>query len=123
MKKKNCVLAVLLFISLLPVAFFASCDKDTNSYVDVLVLNQTGRTPVSGVTVELYQNSCDTSDYKYAIGITNTEGIFSTHYDSPGILKIKATLVTPDGTRHGEGDVRLVEGETKTVQVTLGEAQ
>ena len=121
MKRKISTLAALLFISLLPAAFFTSCDKDTNSYVDVLVLNEQGRTPVSGVTVELFQNNCDPSDYKYAIGVTDAKGIFSTHYDSPGILEIKATLSTGDGGyRRGKGNVRLVEGETKTAEVTLG---
>lgn len=123
MKKKISILSLLLFISLLPVAIFTACDKDTNSYVDVLVVNEVGRAPVSGVTVELYQNNCDTSDYKYTIGITDANGIFSTYYDTPGILEIEATLATPDGIRHGHGTVRLVEGETRTVQVALGAAE
>jgi len=123
MKKKISTLSLLLFISLLPLALFTACDKDTNSYVDVLVVNEEGRTPVSGVTVELYQQNCDPSDYKYVKGITNLSGIFSTHYDSPGILEIEATLETPDGTRHGHGTVRLVEGETQTAQVSLGAAE
>lgn len=120
MKKKIHILPVLLFISLLSASLFTACDKDTNSYVDVLVVNEGNRAPVSGVKVEFYQNSCSPSDYNYTVGVTDENGIFSTYFVAPAILSIKASLTAADGgTRYGYGTVRLVEGETKTATITL----
>lgn len=121
MKKKIHILSVLLFISLLPLTLFTSCDKDTVSYVDVLVVNEGTRVPVPGVKVQLYQHNCDATDVNYAEGITDINGIFHAEYSAPGILNIKATLeVENNGWRTGKGSVRLLEGETKTAQITLG---
>lgn len=121
MKKKIHIFSVLLFISLLPLSLFTSCDKDTTSYVDVLVVDEGNRAPVPGVKVQLYQHNCDASDYNYAEGITNAEGIFSSQYNAPGIINIRVTLdVENNGWRTGKGSVRLIEGETKTAQITLG---
>ena len=120
MKKKINRLCLLLFISLLPVAFFTSCDSDTNCYLDVQVVDEVTKAPVSGATVEVYQNNCDPSDYNYRNGVTNGSGIFSTVFEAPGIYSIKATLnVENGGYRMGTGTVRTIEGETKTTQVVL----
>ena len=64
MKKKFHILPLLLFFSILPLAFFTSCDKDTNCYVDVLVVDEATRVPVSGVEVMLYQNNGSPNDRK-----------------------------------------------------------
>ena len=121
MKKKIHSLFLLLFISLLPTAIFTSCDKDTNSYLDVLVIDETTQKPSKGVTVEVYQNNCDPSDYNYKTGVTNAEGIFSTYFEAPGIFSVKASLnMENGGQRRGTGTVRVLEGDTKTVEVILG---
>jgi len=120
MKKKINRLCLLLFISLLPVALFNSCDDDTNCYLDVLVIDETTKAPVSAVNVELYQNNCDESDYNYRKGVTGSDGIFSTYFEAPGIYSIKASLnLTTGGQRQGNGTVRTIEGETKTTTVVL----
>lgn len=120
MKKKINRLCLLLFISLLPTALFYSCDKDTNCYLDVLVVDENSRAPISGATVELYQNNCDPSDYNYRNGITGADGKYSTIFEAPGIFSVKASLNLPEGgQRRGTGTVRTIEGETKTVTVIL----
>lgn len=120
MKKKISRICLALFFSLLPVAFFSSCDRDSNCYLDVLVLDATTREPVKGVTVELYQNNCDPSDYNYQSGVTDAEGVFSTHYIHACILSIRATLNLEDGGyRRGTGTVRLLDSDTKKTEVTL----
>ena len=120
MKKKINRLCLLLFISLLPVALFTSCDDDTNCYLDVLVIDEATKAPVSGAVVELYQKNCDESDYNYRKGVTGSDGIFSTYFETPGIFSIKAALnLTVGGQRQGTGTVRTIEGETKTTTVIL----
>lgn len=120
MKKKIHILPVILFFSLLPMTLFSSCDKDTNSYLEVLVINEGNRAPVPGVKVELYQNNCDPSDLNYSMGITDANGSYSAKYNAPAIINIKASLVVEnDGVRIGTGSARLIEGETKTAQVIL----
>lgn len=123
MKKKILVLPVLLFISLLSSLLFTSCDKDTNCYVEVLVVNKSNRAPVSDAKVELYQHNCSPNDYNYATGVTDENGKFTTHFGAPAILTIKVTHATTTngvvGTRTGYGTVRLIEGETKEATVAL----
>ena len=120
MKKKIHILSVLLFISLLPMTLFTACDKDTHCYVDVLVVDEATRNPVSGVVVELYQNAGSADDLNYDAGETNGEGIYSTYFNAPAIISIRASYpVENGGVRRGTGTVRLVEGEKKTAQVTL----
>ncbi len=119
MKKKIHILSVLLFISLLPMALFSSCDKDTNCYVDVLVISETTRLPVSGVQVVLH-NYNDVNDRNYRQGITNEEGIFSTFFSAPAILSIEASYTTNEGVRfEGSGSARAEEGITQTATVIL----
>ncbi|MBP5527817.1 MAG: carboxypeptidase regulatory-like domain-containing protein [Bacteroidales bacterium] len=120
MKKKINRLCLLLFISLLPTVLFISCDKDTNCYLDVIVIDEATKNPLSGVTVELYQNNCDENEYNYRRGVTDAKGNFSTFFEAPGIFSIKATLnLEEGGYRQGNGTVRTVEGETKTATVVL----
>lgn len=117
MNKKINILAVALFFSLLPMALFTSCDKDTNSYVDVLVLDEATRNPVSGVEVIFYQpNGGMITD----TGYTSTNGIYSTYFVAPSILSIKVSKeVENNGVRRGNGTVRLIEGEKVTAEVNL----
>ncbi len=120
MKKKIHSFSLLLFFSLLPMAFFSSCDSDTNSYLDVLVVDEATKAPVSGAYVETYQFNCNSSDYNYRAGSTNAEGIFSTYFLNPAIISIQVRLnLENGGYRMGTGTVRLIEGDTKTTQVVL----
>lgn len=118
MKKKTNISALILFFSLLPMAFFASCDKDTNCYLDVLVLEEGQRTPVSGAKIVINQESGSV----YAEGVTEGNGKFSTHFSAPAILNVSAELLVDEvnnGYRRGSTTVRIVEGESTTATVTL----
>ncbi len=121
MKKKIHTLSLLLFFSILPLALFSSCDKDTNSYLDVLVIDEATKAPIPNAIVEIYQNNCDDSDYNYRIGNTDNNGIYSTYFEAPGIFSIRARLMDAEtgGYREGTGTERVVEGETKTKQIIL----
>ncbi|MBR4739190.1 MAG: hypothetical protein IK058_04215 [Bacteroidales bacterium] len=120
MKKKINRLCLLLAFSLLPTALFTSCDSDTNCYLDVQVIDEVTKEPVSGATVQLYQNNCDESDYNYRVGTTDEKGIFSTFFEAPGIFSIKASLnLETGGQRQGTGTVRTLEGEKRTAVVVL----
>ncbi len=120
MKKKIHTFSLLLFFSLLPMTFFSSCDSDTNSYLDVLVIDETTKAPVSGVYVETYQFNCNSSDYNYRSGYTDGSGVFSTYFLNPAIISIQARYnLENGGYRMGTGTVRLIEGDTKDVQVVL----
>ncbi|MBR1784524.1 MAG: hypothetical protein IJ760_03680 [Bacteroidales bacterium] len=120
MKKKIASFSALLFFSVLTFTLFSACDSDTNSYLDVLVLDELTRKPVSGVNVELYSRNCDVSDYNYQKGVTGADGIFSTYYIAPAILSVKCIYpLAEGGYRQGMGTVRLLEGQTKTAEITL----
>lgn len=132
MKKKNLFLYVMLFFSILPITLFAGCDKDTNCYLDVKVVDETVIDPISGAVisgvpipgavVEIYQDGGNV----HATGITNGSGVYSTYFDAPAIVKVRVKLQLYNaagqaaGERRGETAVRLVQGETLTAKVILG---
>lgn len=132
MKKKNLFFSAMLFFSILPLTLFAGCDKDTNCYLDVKVVEESTVDPISGAVisgvtvpgaiVEVYQDGGNVQ----ANGVTKGNGVFSTHFDAPAIVKIKAKLQLYNaagqaaGERRGETAVRLIQGETITAQITLG---
>ncbi len=121
MKKKITILSVLLFFSLLPMTLFVSCDKDTNCYLDVEVLDEATGNPISDVAIEILQDGGNVHD----MGVTNGDGVYSTHFIAPAIVKIKAALQLYNnagqaaGQRRGETSVRLIEGETLTATIKL----
>ena len=121
MKKKNLLLSVLLFFSILPISLFTSCDKDTNCYLDVTVIDETTKQPISMATVEVLQDNGTV----HAMGITDGSGSYSTHFVAPAIVKIKAVLQLYNeqgqkiGQRRGETSVRLIEGETISAKITM----
>lgn len=116
MKKKLLFIPALLFISLLGSTLFSACDKDTNSYLDVLVLDEATRNPISGADIYISQEHGETADQ----GVTGSDGIYSTHFVSPAILTVRAELQLPTGgRRRGETTVRVKEGETVIATVTL----
>ena len=125
MKKKNLLLSAMLFFSTLSISLFASCDKDTNCYLDVKVVEESVVDPISGTaisgvtvpgaTVEVYQDG----GIVHANGITNGSGIYSTYFDAPAIVKIKARIDTGLSILHGESSVRLIQGETVPAVINL----
>ena len=116
MKKRVNTLLAILFFSLLPMSIFSSCDKDTNCYIDVLVLDGTTRKPISGANIEIKQDQGTLHDE----GVTDATGIYSTHFIAPAIVTVKAKLdVGNSGYRTAETSIRLKEGETVTATVTL----
>ena len=118
MKKRINTLLVILFFSLLPMPLFSSCDKDTNCYIDVFVRDEVTRNPISGAKIVIKQDK--PASTIHAEGITNNEGIFSTHFIAPAIVSVKARLdVDNGGFRTAETSIRLKEGETVTANVTL----
>ena len=118
MNKKSIFIPVLLFFSLLTPVLFSSCDKDTNCYLDVLVLEEGQRTPVSGAKIVINQEGGSV----YAEGVTEGNGKFSTFFKNPAILNVTAELLVDEenqGYRRGSTTVRVAEGETRTATVTL----
>lgn len=116
MNKKVTFLSALLFISMLSLSLFTSCDKDTNCYLDVIVVDEASRAPIPGAKIVINQ----TGGSVYDEGVTNENGVYSTHFNAPAVLYISATLAMPnDGERRGNGAVRLVEGEVKEVTIPM----
>ncbi len=118
MNKKRILFPALLFISLLTAAVFSACDKDTNCYLDVLVVEEGTRTPVSNVNITITQEQGSIN----VEGITGADGKFSTHFPAPAILTVNASLlVDPENNGHRDGSttVRTADGETVTAIVTL----
>lgn len=117
MNKKRIIFSGLLFFSLLSMPIFSSCDKDTNSYLTVLVRNESDHAPIPLANVTISQNGGSV----HAEGITGADGTFQTYFVAPAILNVKAILPEPDGVgeRRGETSVRLKEGETVTATITM----
>ena len=118
MNKKSILFPALLFISLLTPVFFSSCDKDTNCYLDVYVVEEGSRKAVSGAKIEITQEQGAIHDE----GVTDAEGKYSTRFPAPAILTINATLVEDvenNGHRDGSTTVRTTDGETVSATVTL----
>ena len=116
MNKKITLLSALLFISMLSLSLFTSCDKDTNCYLDVLMVDEATRTPIPGAKIVINQ----TGGSVYDEGVTGENGVYSTHFNAPAVLYVNATLdMGNSGERRGNGAVRLVEGEVKTVTIPM----
>ena len=120
MKKKIIFASAMLFFSILPMLLFTSCDKDTNSYLEVLVLDDATKNPIPAANVDITQSGGGTIQVH---GITGNDGIFKASFKSPAIIKVKASLPIPieqgGGERRGETQVRLLEGETLTAKISL----
>ncbi len=116
MNKKVSLLSVILFISMLSCTIFTACDKDTNCYLDVLVVDETSRAPIPNAKITISQNGGSVHDE----GVTNAEGIYQTHFSAPAVVNINAVLDMENaGERRGSNAVRLVEGEVKTVTIPM----
>ena len=120
MKKKILFASAMLFFSILPMLLFTGCDKDTNSYLEVYVIDDDTKLPISGADVDITQSNGGTVQVH---GVTGDDGIFKATFKSPAIVKVKASLPIPitqgGGERRGETQVRLLEGETLTAKISL----
>lgn len=126
MKKKILAFACLLLMGGLSTFFFSRCDKDTNCYVEVTVLDELTERPMKGVFVKIDANG---GSPVYAEGITNELGRFDTVFSAPAIFNVHAeyetgydSLYTRDAFycyRVGNNQVHLKEGETQHVTVIL----
>lgn len=123
MKKKNLLLSAVLFLSILPIILFVSCDRDTNCYLEVQVVDSDKTTPISNAWVKIHQNSGTLINDSI---IVDEHGIYNTKYAAPGIIQLNAStlyfvemLDFPIGERRGETSVRLVEGETVVAKIII----
>ena len=136
MKKKILTFASLLLIGGLSVFFFAACDKDTNSYAEITVVDQNDGKPVYNAFVKIDSNESDygdttTSSAVNASGFTDATGVFRATFSAPAIFNVY--VVYENDTmyneqydavnfycyRDGKGTIRLREGETVKNTITL----
>lgn len=125
MKKKFFIIACLAVISGLSAFFFHACDKDTNCYVEITVVDEATKKPVKNVFVKIDIDS----SYVSAQGFTNAEGRFDTVFKAPAIFNVSAMYETGYDSiykrdefycyRKGSNTIRLKEGETVQSTVNL----
>lgn len=125
MKKKFLFFACVALISGISAFFMNACDKDTNCYVEVTVVDEVTKQPVKGVFVKIDIDS----SYVSAEGYTNAQGRFDTVFSAPAIFNVNATyetgydsIYTPDQFycyRKGSNTIRLKEGEVVQSTVNL----
>lgn len=126
MKKKNLILTLALLISGVSAALtFGSCDKDTNCYVKVTVVDETTQRALKGAFVKIDIDS----SYQKAQGYTDATGTFEAMFLAPAIFNVNATY--EDGYdsvytrnqyycyRKGSNTIRLKEGDTVFSTVTI----
>ncbi|MBR1798585.1 MAG: carboxypeptidase regulatory-like domain-containing protein [Bacteroidales bacterium] len=115
MRKSLFAVTIVLFISAISTALLWSCDKDTNSYLKVQVIDEKSRNPVDGVDITISQQGGTVS----GSGVTNASGVYEQTFVSPAIIDISARKTVPYGERRGSTSVRLIEGEVKEATITL----
>ncbi len=125
MKKKILALACLILIGGLSTFFFGACDKDTNCYVQVTVVDEVTKMPVKNVFVKIDINS----SYVNAEGYTDARGRFDAVFSAPAIFNVSAEYETGYDDvytsdlfycyRKGNNTIRLKEGDTVYTTVNL----
>ncbi len=128
MKKKILSFTLLILMGGLSAFFFGACDKDTNCYVEITVIDEITNLPVKGANVKI---DIDNS-YVNAEGVTNAAGRFDAVFSAPAIFNVAVKYetgyddtYTPDVFycyRKGNNTIRLKEGETVKSTVILEEA-
>lgn len=126
MNKKIFAAICLFLIGGLSIFFFNACDKDTNCYVEITVLDEVTKKPVNNAFVKIDIDS----SYVSREGYTNANGRFDTQFDAPAIFNVVAKLETGYDSvytreqfycwREGTNTIRLKEGETVSATVNLG---
>ncbi len=125
MKKKILALTCILLMSGLSAFFFGACDKDTNCYVEITVIDEITKLPVKNAYVKIDIDS----SYINAQGYTNAAGRFDAVFSAPAIFNVSVKYetgydetYTPDVFfcyRKGNNTIRLKEGETVKSTVIL----
>lgn len=125
MKKKIFALVCLVLIGGFSIFSIASCDKDTNCYVHVTVVDEVTHAPVKGVFVKIDIDS----SYVNAQGFTDANGVFETTFAAPAIYNVAAKYETGYDSvytrdlfycyRKGNNTIRLKEGDTVFSTVNL----
>ena len=115
MKKKSLILVCLLLFSGLSMLTFSSCDKDTDSYLHVTVVNGNSTSPISNVSIEVYPEG---GNIKKHTGKTDVNGEYMTSFKAPSIVTINAKYIVEDlctenqtAYRKTTSSARLKEGE------------
>lgn len=132
--KKNFLLTILaVLLCGCAAVFFGSCDKDTNCYVHVTVLDQITdslgvkrEVPVSNAFVKIDIDS----SMVYSQGYTNANGVFKTMFTAPALFNVVAKYIVVDtpaynpsefvSYRKGNSNIHLKEGDTVYSIVYLG---
>lgn len=133
MKKKGLIALGVLFFSALGVISFQSCDKDTYSYLDVTVIDQSTGHVVPAAAVSISASGSTVGDFGY----TDADGVYSTKFAAPAVFDINArmfiketvtdTLSNPARVRYtdsyfhrdGASSIRLKESETVDATVYI----
>ncbi len=124
MKKRGLLIASALLISTLTGMFITSCDKDTNSYLHVTVVDETDKSKTfEGAEVKVDMNG---SAVKRE-GLTDANGEFFTSFPAPAVFNVQAIYEIAEQSnsttkvyREGKGSARLKDGDTAYVTVALG---
>ena len=125
MKKKILSLVCLALIGGLSIFSIFACDKDTNCYVRITVVDEVTHAPMKGVFVKI---DIDNS-YINAEGLTDAAGNFDAVFTAPAIFNVAATYETGYDSiykpelfycyRKGNNTIRLKEGDTVFSTVNL----
>lgn len=127
MKKKILSLVGLFLIGAVSIISFIACDKDTNCYVSITVIDEDTKQPVSDVFIKIDIDS----SYVSAKGNTDAKGKFFATFTAPAIFNVSATyenaamydsIYTSElfyCYRKGNNTIRLKEGDTVSSTVVL----
>ena len=127
MKKKILTHVCLFLMSSLSVISFVACDKDTNCYVSITVIDEDTKAPVPNVFVKIDIDS----SYICAKGNTDSKGTFDATFSAPAIFNVSATYENASMYddvytaeifhcyRKGNNTIRLKEGDTVRTTVVL----
>ena len=125
MKKKILTLVCLALIGGLSIFSISACDKDTNCYVRITVVDEVTHAPMKGVFVKIDIDS----SYINAQGYTDAAGHFDATFTAPAIFNVAAKYETGYDSiytrelffcyRKGNNTIRLKEGDTVFSTVNL----
>ena len=123
MKKSLLTTFSVLIICAFSAVLFSSCDKETDSTVDVVVIDQETNLPFAGVNVKICKDNSEIS----VEGVTDANGRVKATFKAPAIFDVVCTYETglSDPTtgekfyREGKNSVRLKDGETVECKVIV----
>jgi len=136
MKKILALLGGILLISALSVPVFSSCDKDTWSYLEVTVLDQSvidsvtkQHPPVPGALVRVARTVANNGNGGSPIdtrGVCDENGVCKLKFGAPAIFVVQGRIAYHDPVnpntpyfRQGVSSVRLKEAQTMTDTVYI----